>query len=207
MMVIVGTTTHLRYQSTLQGKCPYCDLNNSNLELQLYCDYTHLTLIPLFPVKRHGSIHCTGCNALITYEELPQDCKTSVDAIAQKKRHFPIWTFTGSLLILLSLSIFIKNWYVKSHTDYPLEQLQKGDVVFYETENGYYSSFKILERKGPTFKVVHNTYIQNTFFDLEDLNEPSNYSKQKETLTLSDLNTMETKGYIEGIEKSKLNSF
>ncbi|MCZ8143992.1 hypothetical protein [Flavobacterium sp.] len=207
MMVIVGTSTYLRYQSTFQGKCPCCDVNNTNLELQLYCDYTHLTLIPLFPVKRHGSIHCTACNTPIAYEDLSQDCKAFVDAIAQKKRRFPIWTFTGSLAILLSLSILIKYWYVKSHTDYPLEQLQKGDVVFYETKNGYYSSFKILERNGPVFKVVHNDYIQNTFFDLDDLNEPANYRKQKETLTLSDLNTMETKGFIEGIEKSKLNSF
>lgn len=207
MIVILGTKTHLRHAATFQGNCPNCNLNQVDFELQLYCDYTHLTFIPLFPVKRHGEIHCTHCNAYIEYVDLPQSSKSKVDAIALQKRNFPVWTFTGSAVILVVICLFLKNWYVKSHTDYPLEQLQKGDVVLYETENGYYSTFKILERKGTTFQVLINEYVQDTYFDLEDLDIPSNYGKQKESLSLEDLNAMEENGRIEGIEKSNLNSY
>jgi hypothetical protein len=166
-----------------------------------------LTFIPLFPVKRHGEIHCTQCNASIEYAELPQASKSAVDSFAHQKRYFPIWTFTGSAVLLVVISLLLKNWYIKSHTDYPLEELQKGDVVLYETENGYYSTFKILERKGSVFEVVNNEYMQDTYFDLNDLNVSSNYGKQKESLTLEDLNAMEEKGRIEGIEKLNLNSY
>ncbi|MFM2229979.1 MAG: hypothetical protein RL607_1237 [Bacteroidota bacterium] len=207
MIVILGTKTYLHHSATFQENCTHCHLTQVDFELQLYCDYTYLTFIPLFPVKRHGKIHCTHCKASIEYAELPQTSKSAVDFFAHQKRYFPIWTFTGSVVLLVAISLFIKDWYVKSHTDHPLEQFQKGDVVLYETENGYYSTFKILERKGSVFEVVRNDYTQDTYFYLNDLNISSNYNKLKESLTLKDLNAMEDKGRIEEIKKSNLNSY
>lgn len=185
MMVLIGTRdSNVKNGKVLNEKCPKCETENS-LHFSIYKRYTHLTLIPLFPVGKYVNIECSHCKETFDYEDLPENIQ---EKLKNEKLESSVWMFTGSFILALFI-IFTVNHYIqkKDETSILIKNPIKGDVYNLKFSNGYYSSMRIDKVTNDSIYTTHNNFNAYLPYDVDDIDKLENYSDRKVDYSKKDI--------------------
>nr|WP_315239236.1 hypothetical protein [uncultured Flavobacterium sp.] len=177
MLFLVGTRdSNVKNGEILNEECPKCSAK-STLHFSIYRRYTHLTLIPLFPVGKLVFIECSHCKETFDYEDLPKSIQLK---LRTEKTGNSIWMFTGSFILALFLIFTIKNYFdKKDETSILIKNPAEGDVYNLKFSNGYYSNMRIDKVTKDSIYTTHNDFNAYMPYEIDDLDKPENFSNQK----------------------------
>jgi len=186
-MLIYGWKTVEQKKSPELGEpCVKCGKHETSIAL--IPSYFHIFWIPVFPYRRKMEICCKSCNYLAQPSELKD---ISLQRAKQLKRSTmpPLYTFSGSILILLLIIYFNVqgNQQAKMELEY-INNPEVGDVYLYKNPEdllGYpYSFMKVANIEGDSVYLNTNSYSYDSYvwaFDDEDafINLASGFHKQE----------------------------
>ena len=178
-MVLVGTRdSNVKNGIISNEKCPKCETENT-LHFSIYKRYTHLTLIPLFPVGKYVNIQCSNCKETFEYEDLSKNIQ---EQLKNQKLKSSIWMFTGSFILALFIIFTINNYIQKNYeTSVLIKNPIIGDVYNLKFSNGYYSTMRIDKVTSDSVYTTHNDFNAYLPYEIDDIDKPENYSDRKVT--------------------------
>ena len=185
MMVLVGTRdSNAKNGIVSNEKCPKCEIENA-LYFSIYKRYTHLTLIPLFPVGKYVNIRCSYCKEAFEYEDLSENIQ---EQLKNQKLKSSIWMFTGSFILALFI-IFTINIYIykKDETRVLIKNPTTGNTYYLKFSNGYYSTMRIDKVTSDSVYTTHNDFNAYLPYEIDDIDKPENYSDRKVTYSKRDI--------------------
>ncbi|PKB17936.1 hypothetical protein [Flavobacterium sp. 5] len=194
MMVLIGVQdSNIKNGQILDSKCPKCESKNS-LNFSIYRRYTHLTLIPLFPIGKYVNIECSNCSTIFDYDDLD---KNSQLQLKNEKLNNPIWMYSGCILLVLAITFFINN-YIESKDESAIliKTPAKGDIYHLKFSNGYYSSMRIDQVTKDSIYTTHNDYDAYLPYEIKDIDKPENYSKRTIHYSKSEIANLYKEGEI-----------
>lgn len=177
MLFLVGTRdSNVKNGIISNEKCPKCEIKNT-LHFSIYKTYTHITMIPLFPVRKYVNVQCGNCEILFDYNDLSSNAQ---EKLRNQKLESSVWMFSGSIIMLLAI-IYSINTYINNNnkTAILIKKPQVGDVYNLKFSNGYYSSFKIDRITTDSIFTTHNDFDAYMPYELDDLDKNENYSDRK----------------------------
>lgn len=184
-MVLVGTRdSNVKNGKIFNEKCPKCETENA-LHFSIYKRYTHLTLIPLFPVGKYVNIQCSNCEETFDYEDLSENIQ---EQLKNEKLENTIWMFTGTIILAL-FTIFTINNYIqkKDETSVLIKNPVIGDIYNLKFSNGYYSSMRIDKVNNDSIYTTHNDFNSYLPYEIDDIDKPNNYSDRKVNYSKKDI--------------------
>ncbi|MFH7002700.1 zinc-ribbon domain-containing protein [Flavobacterium bizetiae] len=205
MIFLVGTReSNIKNGSILNEKCPKCQTQDT-LHFSIYKRYTHVTLIPLFPIGKSVYIKCSHCNENFDYEDLTESAQLQ---LKNEKLDNSIWMFSGSIIIALFL-IFTINRYSenKDEAGILIKNPMQGDVYNLKLNNGYYSNMRIDKITSDSVYATLNDFQAYMPNEIDDLNKPENYSNRKVYYSRKDLIKLYQENEILKITQKKTNDF
>ena len=200
-MVLIGIRdSNVKNGQILNSKCPKCKSINS-LHFSIYRRYTHITLIPLFPVGKYVNIQCTSCEEFFDYEDLTEDSQIQ---LKNQRLKNSIWMFTG-ILILICCFVYEINYYlnIKNETFNYIENPKKDDIYNLKDSNGYYSTMRIDNLTNDSIYGILNDYNVYLPTDLDDIDIPENYTNKKIKYSKKDLYLLQKNDQIFSITRKK----
>jgi len=202
MMILVGTRdSNVKNGTILNEKCPKCNEENT-LHFSIYRRYTHLTLIPLFPVGKLVVINCSHCKETFDYEDLSENIQLK---LRNEKVDTTLWMFSGSIFLVAFIAFSINNYFdKKDETSILIKNPIEGDVYNLKFSNGYYSNMRIDKVTKDSVYTTHNDFDAYMPYDIDDLDKPENFSDQKVYYSRRDiLNLYQEDEIIKIIRKPK----
>ncbi|MGO4773081.1 hypothetical protein ACEN2I_15570 [Flavobacterium sp. W22_SRS_FK3] len=177
MMIIVGTRdSNIKNGTILNEKCPKCNQEDS-LHFNIYRRYTHLTLIPLFPVGKLVVIACDHCKQTFEYDDLSENIQLK---LRNEKLNSTPWMYLGSIVIAGFIFFSINNYFdKKEETSILIKNPVSGDVYNLKFSNGYYSNLRIDKVTIDSIYTTHNDFDAYMPYEVDDLNKSENYSNKK----------------------------
>lgn len=199
MMVLIGTRdSNVKNGIVLQEKCPKCETVNV-LHFNIYKRYTHLTLIPLFPVGKYVNIECCNCKETFEYEDLPENIQ---EKLKKEKLKNSVWMFTGSIILVLFIIFFAYNYtQKKDETSILIKNPIKGDVYNLKLSNGYYSSMRIDKVTNDSIYTIHNDFDAYLPYEIDDIDKFENYTNRKINYSKKDIIKLYQEGEIIEIKR------
>lgn len=184
-MVLVGTRDSNAKNGIISNeKCPKCETENA-LHFSIYKRYTHLTLIPLFPVGKYVNIQCSNCKESFEYEDLSENIQYQ---LKNQKLKSSIWMFTGSIAIALFVIFTINNYtQKKDETSVLIKKPIIGDIYNLKFSNGYYSTMRIDKVTIDSVYTTQNDFNAYLPYEIDDIDKPENYSDGKVTYSKRDI--------------------
>jgi hypothetical protein len=185
MLFLVGTRdSNIKNGVILNEKCPKCNTQDT-LHFSIYKRYTHVTLIPLFPVGKSVYIKCSHCQENFDYEDLT---KIGQLQLRNEKLGNSIWMFSGSIIIALFLIFTINKYFEnKDEAGILIKNPIKGDVYNLKVKNGYYSNMRIDKVTTDSIYATLNDFNAYMPNEIDDLNKPENFSNRKVYYSRNDL--------------------
>ncbi|GGF15190.1 hypothetical protein [Flavobacterium limi] len=185
MMVLVGTRdSNIKNGIILNEKCPKCNEENT-LHFSIYRRYTHLTLVPLFPVGKTVFINCNHCDENFDYEDLSESIQLK---LRNKKLDATPWMFLGSIILAGFIIFSISNYFEeKDETGILIKNPIEGDVYNLKFSNGYYSNMRIDKVTRDSVYTTHNDFDAYMPYEVDDLDKSENFSNQKVHYSRKDL--------------------
>ena len=205
MMVLVGTNdSHLINGEIKNVSCPKCEIL-TNMNYSIYIRYTHITMIPLFPVGKVIFIKCVNCKENIEFNDLSEEFKTEI--IKQKEKFnlkTPIWTFTG-ITVFIAVAVFWGYSYLLSigETKKFIQNPKPGDIYKVKFSNGYYSNMRIDKVSNDSLFLTHNDYNAYLPNEVEELDKPENYGNNKVSYSKNEILTLYQQNKIFSITRNK----
>ena len=177
MMILVGTRdSNIKNGTILNEKCPKCNQENS-LHFSIYRRYTHLTLIPLFPVGKLVFINCSHCKETFDYEDLSENIQLK---LRNEKLNTTPWMFFGSIILVGFIIFSINNYFdKKDETSILIKNPIEGDIYNLKFSNGYYSNMRIDKVTKDSIYTTHNDFDAYMPYEVDNLNKAENYSDKK----------------------------
>jgi predicted nucleic-acid-binding Zn-ribbon protein len=177
MMILVGIRdSNVKNGKVTNEKCPKCEAENA-LHFSIFKRYTHLTLIPLFPVGKYVNIQCNNCSQTFDYEDLSKNIQ---EQLRNQKLKSSIWMFTGSIILALFVIYTINNYIQKKdETSVLIKNPIINDVYNLKFSNGYYSSMRIDKVINDSVYTTHNDFNAYLPYEIDDIDKPENYSNRK----------------------------
>ena len=177
MIFLIGTRdSNVKNGAILNEKCPKCKTENE-LHFSIYRKYTHITLIPLFPVGKSIFIRCNHCEENFDYEDLSESVQLQ---LRNEKLDSSFWMYAGSIILALFLIFTINNYFdKKDETSILIKNPIVGDVYNLKLSNGYYSNMKIDKVTKDSIYTTHNDYDAYLPYEVDDLDKAENYSNRK----------------------------
>ena len=156
--------------------CPKCQ-SFCAFNYFIISSYTHITLIPLFPVAKRAEIECLNCNEFVDFNELSDKDLNKFGNENSNVKH-PIWLYLGTLLFVAFLFYFAFNYFKKvDDTEIFIKNPTVNDVYFIKDNDGYYTALKIEKVTKDSILFLQNDYKATVFYEVEELDVPENYSK------------------------------
>ena len=185
MLFLVGTRdSNIKNGVILNEKCPKCNTQDA-LHFSIYKKYTHVTLIPLFPVGKSVYIRCCHCEENFDYEDLSESAQLQ---LRNEKLDNSIWMFSGSIIIALFLIFTINRYFEnKDEAGVLVKNPMQGDVYNLKLNNGYYSNMRIDKITADSVHATLNDFQAYMPNEIDDLNKPENYSNRKVYYSRKDL--------------------
>jgi hypothetical protein len=179
MIFLVGTRdSNLKNGNLLNEKCPKCKAENE-LQFSIYRKYTHITLIPLFPVGKSVFIRCNHCGENFDYEDLSETARLQ---LINEKLDNSFWMFSGSVILALFLIFTINNYfYKKDETSILIKNPIAGDIYNLKLSNGYYSTMRINKVTKDSIYTTHNNFDAYLPYEADGLDKAENYSNRQVT--------------------------
>lgn len=205
MLFLVGTRdSNIKNGVILNEKCPKCNTQDA-LHFSIYKKYTHVTLIPLFPVGKSVYIRCIHCEENFDYEDLSESAQLQ---LRNEKLDNSIWMFSGSIIIALFLIFTINRYFEnKDEAGVLVKNPMQGDVYNLKLNNGYYSNMRIDKITGDSVHATLNDFQAYMPNEIDDLNKPENYSNRKVYYSRKDLIKLYQENEILKITQKKANGF
>jgi hypothetical protein len=205
MLFLVGTRdSNIKNGVILNEKCPKCNKQDA-LHFSIYKKYTHVTLIPLFPVGKTVYIRCSNCEENFDYEDLSESAQLQ---LRNEKLDYSIWMFSGSIIIALFLIFTINRYFEnKDEAGVLIKNPMQGDVYNLKLNNGYYSNMRIDKITADSVYATLNDFQAYMPNEIDDLNKPENYSNRKVYYSRKDLIKLYQENEILKITQKKANGF
>ena len=205
MLFLVGTRdSNIKNGVILNEKCPKCNTQDA-LHFSIYKKYTHVTLIPLFPVGKTVYIRCSNCEENFDYEDLSESAQLQ---LRNEKLDYSIWMFSGSIIIALFLIFTINRYFEnKDEAGVLIKNPMQGDVYNLKLNNGYYSNMRIDKITADSVYATLNDFQSYMPNEIDDLNKPENYSNRKVYYSRKDLIKLYQENEILKITQKKSNGF
>lgn len=205
MLFLVGTRdSNIKNGVILNEKCPKCNTQDT-LHFSIYKKYTHVTLIPLFPVEKSVYIRCSHCEENFDYEDLSESAQLQ---LRNEKLDNSIWMFSGSIIIALFLIFTINRYFEnKDEAGVLVKNPMQGDVYNLKLNNGYYSNMRIDKITVDSVYATLNDFQAYMPNEIDDLNKPENYSNRKVYYSRKDLIKLYQENEILKITQKKANGF
>lgn len=205
MLFLVGTRdSNIKNGVILNEKCPKCNTQDA-LHFSIYKKYTHVTLIPLFPVGKSVYIRCSHCEENFDYEDLSESAQLQ---LRNEKLDNSIWMFSGSIIIALFLIFTINRYFEnKDEAGVLVKNPMQGDVYNLKLNNGYYSNMRIDKITVDSVYATLNDFQAYMPNEIDDLNKPENYSNRKVYYSRKDLIKLYQENEILKITQKKANGF
>jgi len=205
MLFLVGTRdSNIKNGVILNEKCPKCNTQDA-LHFSIYKKYTHVTLIPLFPVGKSVYIRCSNCEENFDYEDLSESAQLQ---LRNEKLDYSIWMFSGSIIIALFLIFTINRYFEnKDEAGVLIKNPMQGDVYNLKLNNGYYSNMRIDKITADSVYATLNDFQAYMPNEIDDLNKPENYSNRKVYYSRKDLIKLYQENEILKITQKKANGF
>jgi len=205
MLFLVGTRdSNIKNGVILNEKCPKCNTQDT-LHFSIYKKYTHVTLIPLFPVGKSVYIRCSHCEENFDYEDLSESAQLQ---LRNEKLDNSIWMFSGSIIIALFLIFTINRYFEnKDEAGVLVKNPMQGDVYNLKLNNGYYSNMRIDKITVDSVYATLNDFQAYMPNEIDDLNKPENYSNRKVYYSRKDLIKLYQENEILKITQKKANGF
>lgn len=199
MIVLIGTNSSVIKKGYVTNVvCPKCK-NESTLNYSVYSKYTYLTLIPLFPVGKEAIVECENCHEIIELQDLDD---TTISKLASENNNLknPIWMYFGSFVVALTM-IYGIYYYFKSNneTEIYIQNPTINDVYCIKDAKGFYYTFRIDKISNDSIFATENDYQVSMPYDIDEINEPKNYTKNKVSYTKSELQNLNKEDKISSI--------
>jgi len=205
MLFLVGTRdSNIKNGVILNEKCPKCNTQDA-LHFSIYKKYTHVTLIPLFPVGKTVYIRCSNCEENFDYEDLSESAQLQ---LRNEKLDYSIWMFSGSIILALFLIFTINRYFEnKDEAGVLIKNPMQGDVYNLKLNNGYYSNMRIDKITADSVYATLNDFQSYMPNEIDDLNKTENYSNRKVYYSRKDLIKLYQENEILKITQKKANGF
>lgn len=176
MFIYYGTrVAHIKTAHIDTVTCSNCETNGP-IQLDLFSWHFHLFFLPIFPYRKRGIAQCENCGHETAASMMQTGLKQEYLDFKRGKQA-PIWQFSGLILIVLLITaVTVSNRQDnKKEREYMANPVE-GDIYEYETDDGNYSTFKVLAVSGDTVKYLFNTYWINQKSGISDIDIEENYS-------------------------------
>ncbi|WP_269235483.1 hypothetical protein [Flavobacterium flavigenum] len=185
MIVLVGTRdSNIKNGIISNEKCPKCN-EESTLHFSIYRRYTHLTLIPLFPVGRLVFIDCDHCKEKFDYEDLPEKIQLK---LRNEKLGATPWMYLGSIILAGFIIFSVSNYFKeKEETSILIQNPIEGDIYNLKFSNGYYSNMRIDKVTKDSIYTTHNNFDAYMSYEIDDLDKPENFTSRKSSYSRKEL--------------------
>lgn len=175
-MIIYGwRASHVKSEISDTITCANCKGEKSTV-FSVFSRYFHIFWIPLIPYGRKGASKCQSCGAELTSGEMSDDYKRAYRELRQQTR-IPIWQFAGLIIIMLLVAYFAytNNQQEQSNAKF-LSKPLSGDVYYYKSESGNYTSFILQEISEDSVTILHNNYESSKKSKVDDIDIEKNYT-------------------------------
>ncbi len=202
MILLVGTRDSIIKKGEARNvTCPLCH-SATNLEYIVHSKYAQITFIPLFPIEKYATLHCTNCNQEIELQDL--DANT-ISKLASENNNLknPLWMYFGSFALLCCLAYGIFYYFKSdSKTELFIQNPKTEDVYYVKDSKGYYYTFRIDAQTKDSIFTTENDYQVDLPYDLDDINIAENYTTKKSNYSKKDLNHLYQDGKITAIKRN-----
>ena len=196
MIIISGHySTLIKSEASYYTTCPICG-QNGNTVFSVHGKCYHVMFVPFFPTGTQLSAHCTNCNTMLDYTQMPEDLKKEIYEFRKKQRS-PLWHYTGLILVFLAISfiVFIMYKYDSQKADYMSTPKVNDIYEIYIDADKYYSALRIEEIKGDSVYFSKNKYSINRGYEVEKIDLSENYDTSKLLpIAIKDLNLKNVDG-------------
>jgi len=200
-MIIYGTKpVHLKSAQPASAVCPSCGQTGTTL-LSAYSKHAHIFWIPLFPIGRLGVSQCQHCKAALDDSQMPTEIKREYNNLKAETR-VPIWQFAGLgvIAVLVAFGVYANGENAKKQLEY-LAAPAVGDVYEYKTDNGRYSSMKVVSVTADSVLLSANDYETDKMSGVAKIDIPENYPDETFSLAIKDIKQMHDEGDIYDINR------
>jgi hypothetical protein len=157
-MIVYGTNAKETAHSTSStATCQHCNTKGS-LRFSVFYQYAHIFWIPFFPYKSIGYAECTHCNEVTDKSNMNDELKREYDLLKAENKP-PIWMFSG--LGVAALIALLITYSVRSGNKQDVEFMNSpkvGDVYEYKTEDGNFSTMKVVAVMKDSVGFLPNNY-------------------------------------------------
>lgn len=191
-MIIYGwRASHVKSEISDTITCSNCQSSKTTL-FSVFSRYFHIFWIPLVPYGRKGGSVCQNCGMEFLSGEMVDPYKKAYIELRQQTR-IPFWQFSGLLIIIVLVSYFtFANYQEEQNTAKFTAEPLIGDIYFYKSENGNFTSFILKQVDEDSVTVLHNNYESTTKSRLDEIDIPANYTDVYYRLPLDELSKMKT---------------
>lgn len=176
MIFIVGTNeTKIKSGTVNAVTCPSCKAV-STFNYTIFSEYAHLTLIPLFPVKKRAEIYCCHCENVIDFNDLSDEDLQKFSTENDNLKN-PIRLFLGSIILVLCGLYFGYQYYKSSDaTSKLISDLKNYDVIYIKKSSGYYTTQRVNQVTDDSIFTTANDYEAYLSNEIDDINKTENYT-------------------------------
>ena len=205
MIVLVGTREYNIKNGKIDDlKCPNCQIQTS-MNFSIYAKYTHITLIPLFPVEKNIYTKCDNCDHNFELKDFSEETRNRfINEKRSKDVRNPIWMYIGSFIFLCFI-IYISYNYIqtKDKTEIYIKNPKQGDVYNLKFSNGYYSTMRIDKVVNDSVYATQNDFDAYLPYEVDEIDKPENYTKVKVYYSKDDLIKLYQKNEVFSITRKR----
>jgi len=185
-MIVFGTrSTNLKNGQIINADCPMCKTQTS-MRYSIFGKYAHVYYIPLVPVKKITVAECNTCKTTFEYIVLPDATRRKLDFEKEKQGvKIPYWMYSGLLIIAGLVSFgFYESKKAEANTAEYVKNPKVGDVYSFKLDNGHFTTARVDKVARTEVYVTFSDYEIDLESDIDRVDEPQNYTKQKDTFDL-----------------------
>lgn len=174
-MIVFGLgNARLNSKQFPEEVCTKCEIKGS-IVIDVISKHFHLFWIPMFPFVKTGRMVCGNCDESYDRRDFNENLEACYQTINEEQRA-PWWQFSGLAVIAIIITVIL----VSSRQDNKmnLEYISNpavGDVYELNTEDGQFTTLKVVEVLIDTVYFLNNDYYVNLKSGLYDLDIEENY--------------------------------
>lgn len=202
-MLIFGTKhSHVATEQLHSENCPHCETQGS-VFMAVFAKYFHLYWIPFFSVGKTVTATCGHCKLALPEEQIPSPISAYIPT-AKSRSKTPIWQFVGLAIfgIMITFAVMSNREMREKEKNY-INNPQAGDMYEYKTEDGNYSSMKVMKVVGSELEVSLNEYSVNKQSGLDKIDLPENFSSEPILMDRGKIELMFDRNEIVGVYREK----
>jgi hypothetical protein len=200
-MVFYGSRfVHINSMQSETTTCESCESRGS-LTINMFRKHAHIFWVPVFPFTKVGESQCSHCKNILEPKEMPDQLKREYDRIKSISKG-PIWQFSGLVVIALLIvySAYVSGVNSKQELQY-IETPLIGDVYKYKTEDGDYSTLKVVNLSSDTVFVSANEFVISKMSKVYKIDKAENYPDIFYGISKEELNKKYNSNEIYGINR------